>query len=126
LVNLLDNAWKYSPAESGSRYACRRVKGACASMVKTVALKSPPRETRKIFRKFYQADQALSRFCRAVRDRGLDFLILMLTAKEFRLLAYFLERLGRALTREDILNSVWGHSIVVTERVDRCVTNLAS
>jgi two-component system alkaline phosphatase synthesis response regulator PhoP len=61
-----------------------------------------------------------------VRDRGLDFLILMLTAKEFRLLAYFLERQDRALTREDILNSVWGHSIVVTERVDRCVTNLTS
>lgn len=48
-----------------------------------------------------------------------------LTAKEFRLLEYFLERQGRALTREDILNSVWGHSIVVTERsVDRCVTTL--
>ena len=48
-----------------------------------------------------------------------------LTTKEFRLLAYFLERQGRALTRGDILNSVWGHSIVVTERsVDRCVTTL--
>ena len=48
-----------------------------------------------------------------------------LTPREFRLLAHFLERQGRALTREDILNSVWGHSIMVTERsVDRCVTTL--
>ncbi len=48
-----------------------------------------------------------------------------LTAKEFRLLAYFLERAGRALTRRDILNAVWGRSVIVTGRsVDRCVTTL--
>jgi DNA-binding response OmpR family regulator len=48
-----------------------------------------------------------------------------LTAKEFRLLAHFLERQGCALTREQILNSVWGNSIMVTGRsVDRCVTTL--
>jgi DNA-binding response OmpR family regulator len=50
---------------------------------------------------------------------------LELTAKEFRLLAHFLERQGCALTREQILNSVWGNSIMVTGRsVDRCVTTL--
>ena len=48
-----------------------------------------------------------------------------LTAKEFRLLAYFLKRPGRALTRKDILDAVWGRSIIVTARsVDRCVTTL--
>jgi len=48
-----------------------------------------------------------------------------LTAKEFRLLAYFLKRPGRALTRNDILDAVWGRSIIVTSRsVDRCVTTL--
>jgi len=48
-----------------------------------------------------------------------------LTAKEFGLLTCFLERQGCALTREHILNAVWGHSIIVTERsVDRCVTTL--
>lgn len=48
-----------------------------------------------------------------------------LTAKEFRLLEYFTTRPGRALTRRDILNAVWGNSIVVTPRsVDRCVTTL--
>jgi DNA-binding response OmpR family regulator len=48
-----------------------------------------------------------------------------LTAKEFRLLAYFLARQGRALTRDDILNAVWGNSVIVSSRsVDRCVTTL--
>jgi DNA-binding response OmpR family regulator len=48
-----------------------------------------------------------------------------LTAKEFRLLEYFTTRPGRALTRRDILNTVWGNSVMVTPRsVDRCVTTL--
>ncbi|HMD70792.1 MAG TPA: response regulator transcription factor [Bryobacteraceae bacterium] len=48
-----------------------------------------------------------------------------LTAKEFRLLAYFVSRRGCALTREDILNAVWGNSVVVTPRsIDRCVATL--
>ena len=48
-----------------------------------------------------------------------------MTPKEFRLLAYFVSRRGCALTRNDILNAVWGHSIVVTSRsIDRCVATL--
>jgi DNA-binding response OmpR family regulator len=48
-----------------------------------------------------------------------------LTGKEFRLLAHFLKRAGRALTRKDILDAVWGRSVIVTGRsVDRCVTTL--
>jgi DNA-binding response OmpR family regulator len=48
-----------------------------------------------------------------------------LTAKEFRLLTHFVERRGRALTRDEILNSVWGHSVMVTPRsIDRCVATL--
>jgi DNA-binding response OmpR family regulator len=48
-----------------------------------------------------------------------------LTAKEFRLLAYFAARPGRALARNDILNGVWGSSIIVTPRsIDRCVATL--
>ena len=47
------------------------------------------------------------------------------TPKEFRLLAYFVSRRGCALARNDILNAVWGHSIVVTSRsIDRCVATL--
>jgi DNA-binding response OmpR family regulator len=48
-----------------------------------------------------------------------------LTAKEFKLLAHFASRPGRALARNDILNAVWGHSVVVTPRsIDRCVATL--
>ncbi len=50
-----------------------------------------------------------------------------LTAKEFRLLEHFVKRPGRAMTRKEILNAVWGHSVIVTARsVDRCVTTLRS
>ena len=50
-----------------------------------------------------------------------------LTAKEFRLLAYFAARPGKALARNDILNGVWGNSVMVTPRsIDRCVTTLRS
>ncbi|MDB6173566.1 MAG: chemotaxis protein CheY [Chthoniobacteraceae bacterium] len=50
-----------------------------------------------------------------------------LTGKEFRLLEYFLQASGRALTRQIIMNAVWGSSVLVTARsVDRCVTTLRS
>lgn len=50
-----------------------------------------------------------------------------LTPKEFQLLEYFVRRAGRALTRHDIMDTVWGSSVVVTARsVDRCVTTLRS
>jgi DNA-binding response OmpR family regulator len=48
-----------------------------------------------------------------------------LTAKEFRLLEFFVRRAGRALTRDSILDAVWGQEVMVTDRsVDRCVTTL--
>ena len=50
-----------------------------------------------------------------------------LTAKEFRLLAFLASRPGRALTRDQILDAVWGNEIMVNDRsVDRCVTTLRS
>ena len=50
-----------------------------------------------------------------------------LTAKEFRLLEFFVGRAGRALTRSHILDAVWGDEVIVTDRsVDRCVTTLRS
>lgn len=48
-----------------------------------------------------------------------------ITAKEFRLLTHFADRRGCALTRDDILNAVWGNSVFVTPRsVDRFVATL--
>lgn len=59
---------------------------------------------------------------RKVRRRGAA---VELTAKEFALLAYFGSRPGCALSRDVILNAVWGNTVFVTPRsIDRCVTTL--
>ena len=59
---------------------------------------------------------------RTVRRAGAD---VELTAKEFALLAYFGSRPGCALSRDVILNAVWGNAVFVTPRsIDRCVTTL--
>jgi len=59
---------------------------------------------------------------RRCRRDGID---IELTGKEFALLAYFVSRPGCALSREVILNAVWGSSVFVTPRsIDRCVTTL--
>ncbi len=48
-----------------------------------------------------------------------------LSPKEFRLLELFLKRQGRALTRDEILNAVWGYDCFVMPRsIDRFVTTL--
>ncbi len=48
-----------------------------------------------------------------------------LSPKEFNLLEFFLKKEGRALTRDDILNAVWGYDCIVTPRsIDRFVTTL--
>lgn len=61
LLNLLDNAYKYSPGEK--RIAVRAFaenKHLCFE-VEDHGIGLSPRESKKIFRKFYQADQRLSR-----------------------------------------------------------------
>jgi len=58
---------------------------------------------------------------RLVRD-GVE---VPLTPKEFSLLALFARHPGRALTRDEILRSVWGHDLLVTTRsVDRFINTL--
>jgi DNA-binding response OmpR family regulator len=48
-----------------------------------------------------------------------------LSPKEFKLLEFFVKKLGRALTRDEILNAVWGYDCFVTPRsIDRFVTTL--
>jgi len=49
----------------------------------------------------------------------------LLTPKELGLLTLFVKQPGRALTRDQILNAVWGYDIIVTQRsVDRCINSL--
>ncbi len=48
-----------------------------------------------------------------------------LSPKEFRLLELFVKRPGRALTRDEILNVVWGYDCFVGPRsIDRFITTL--
>ena len=48
-----------------------------------------------------------------------------LSPKEFKLLELFVKKPGRALTRDDILNAVWGYDCYVGPRsIDRFVTTL--
>jgi DNA-binding response OmpR family regulator len=66
----------------------------------------------------FELDVAAHKLFRAGRE-------VELTAKEFRLLAHFAARAGRAQARNDILDAVWGNSVMVTPRsIDRCVTTL--
>ena len=61
---------------------------------------------------------------RRCRRRGIE---VELTTKEYALLAYFASRPGCALSRDVILNAVWGSSVFVTPRsIDRCVATLRS
>lgn len=49
----------------------------------------------------------------------------ILTPKEFDVLALLVRKAGRAFTRDEILQTVWGDSIFVTLRsVDRCINTL--
>jgi signal transduction histidine kinase len=61
LVNLLDNAWKYSPGQKRIRLRLAAGDGRVRFAVQDHGIGIPPREARKIFRKFYQADRTLSR-----------------------------------------------------------------
>lgn len=48
-----------------------------------------------------------------------------LSPKEFKLLQFFVKSTGRALTRDEILNAVWGYNCFVTSRsIDRFVNTL--
>ena len=62
-------------------------------------------------------------FRRAEAYRGQD--VVDLSAKEFKLLRYMIEHRGAALSRDELLNEVWGyHAAVTTRTVDVHVAGL--
>ncbi|TWU59313.1 Alkaline phosphatase synthesis transcriptional regulatory protein SphR [Rubripirellula tenax] len=66
-----------------------------------------------------------SQFNREARTLDRSGQTTSLTAKEFQLLEFFLSHPHRALTRSNILDAVWGRSLIVSTRsVDRCVATL--
>ena len=57
--------------------------------------------------------------------RGQNNTEIKLSPKEFKLLSLFVSRAGRALTRDEILNAVWGYDCLVSTRtIDRFVNTL--
>ncbi len=61
LVNLLDNAFKYTPADPRIVVRARRDGGFALLQVEDNGIGIPLREQRRIFRRFYRVDQRLSR-----------------------------------------------------------------
>jgi DNA-binding response OmpR family regulator len=69
-------------------------------------------------------DVSLDRAAHTLRVKGKR---VPLTTKEYRLLDLFVVNPHRALTRTEIMNRVWGRSVIVSSRsVDRCVATLRS
>jgi len=58
LVNLLDNAYKYSGEEKRIKLSARAVNGSVCFAVEDNGIGLAPRETKRIFKRFYQVDQA--------------------------------------------------------------------
>jgi DNA-binding response OmpR family regulator len=83
-----------------------------------------------LLRRAEGAAESVFRFGEFQLDRAARKLIrgdepVPLTAKEYSLLDCLTRRAGRAFTRAQLLNEVWGRSALVTGRsVDRCVTTL--
>ena len=61
VVNLLDNAWKYSDEPKQIAVAAKRVGNRTAITVTDNGIGLSPRAARKVFDRFYQVDQHLSR-----------------------------------------------------------------
>jgi signal transduction histidine kinase len=61
LLNLLDNAWKYSPGEKRIAVRAYRENSRVVFAVVDNGIGIAPREQKKIFRRFYQVDRRLAR-----------------------------------------------------------------
>jgi DNA-binding response OmpR family regulator len=81
------------------------------------------RRAKKEVRDVYEfGDYQLDIPARRLTKKGKE---IELSPKEFNLLEFFVKKPGRALTRDEILNAVWGYDCIVTPRsIDRFVTTL--
>jgi signal transduction histidine kinase len=61
VVNLLDNAYKYSGEEKQITLSARAENGSVSFAVKDNGIGLSPRDTKRIFKRFFQVDQRLSR-----------------------------------------------------------------
>ena len=81
------------------------------------------RRGRQTIQDIYEfADYRLDIPARKLTHKGKE---IKLSPKEFGLLEFFLKKPGRALTRNEILNAVWGYDCFIGARsIDRFVTTL--
>jgi DNA-binding response OmpR family regulator len=81
------------------------------------------RRRRQAEQDFYEfADFKLDIVARKLTHKGKE---IQLSPKEFSLLEFFVRMPGRALTRDEILNKVWGYDSFTGQRsIDRFVTTL--
>lgn len=81
------------------------------------------RRSKQVEKDIYEfADYRLDISARKLTHRGNE---VKLSPKEFKLLEFFVKRPGRALTRDELLNKVWGYDYFVGPRsIDRFVTTL--
>jgi len=104
--------------------------GADDYVTKPFSIKQLLARTDAFLRRRKQQKQDIFRFGKFTLDIPAGRLLkngkeVKLSPKEFKLLEFFCKRQGRALTRDEILNAVWGYSSFVTGRcVDRFVTTL--
>ena len=106
--------------------------GADDYLTKPFSIKVLLARVRNFLRRYRQGEVEVVSFGRFHLNRTSQQLscggeLVELTPKEYGLLDYVLRNRGRALTRDQILNAVWGSDLIVTQRsVDRCVTSLRS
>ena len=104
--------------------------GADDYVTKPFSIKELLARTEAFLRRSRQAEQDIYQFedfqldipARKLTRHGKE---IKLSPKEFNLLEFFVKKTGRALTRDEILNLVWGYDCFVGQRsIDRFVTTL--
>jgi signal transduction histidine kinase len=93
--NLISNAIKYSPRERFLRIALSTVNGCAVVEVTDHGMGIPPREQRKIFKKFYRGDEAVAM---AVPGSGIGLAIVKHLARAHRGKVFVISTRGRGST----------------------------